>query len=196
MFWSGAAQATTIFTLGNHPQVNEENIFLNTGDSGSTVLGLTNTSNITVSFSSTTDTLSEPSNGQARIEAADQLLNQLAITVPGGFFTDFIFDALNGSGTATVSATANEPGGGTAVSTFSFALGNGSNFLTVVTADGETLANLNISAPNGFADLRQPRISGAALSTTTSPVPEPASLTLLGTGVLAFIARRRRNRQS
>jgi hypothetical protein len=118
----------------------------------------------------------------------------LAISVSGGTFTDFILNAFNGAGTATVSATANKAGGGTAVSTVTFVLGNGSNFLTVVADGGDTLSSLSISAPDGFADLRQPRISGAALSTTTAPVPEPASLMLLGSG-LAFVGSRVRRKK-
>ena len=49
-----------IFTLGNNPQPGEENILLNSGDVGSPIFGLTNQTNLPVSFSSTTDTLLEP----------------------------------------------------------------------------------------------------------------------------------------
>ncbi len=191
--WSGTARATT-FTVGNNPQQDEQNIFLNTGTSGSTVSGVTSTSGTTVNFSSSTDTLNEPSNGQARIEAADGLLNQLTITVPGGSFDAFIFNLLNASGTAVVSAVANTPGG-PSTSTFNFVLGNGSNFLTVTADPGETLASLSISAPGGADDFRQPRIVVEGISTTAAPVPEPASLVLLGSG-LAFVGNRLRRKKA
>jgi hypothetical protein len=57
---SAPAHATVIFTLGNNPQPVEENILLNSGDVGSPIFGLTNQTNLPVSFSSTTDTLLEP----------------------------------------------------------------------------------------------------------------------------------------
>jgi hypothetical protein len=90
--WCSAAQATAIFTLGNNPQPTEENLLLNYNITGATVFGQTQTSNITGSFSSSTDTLTEPSSGQARIEALDGLINDITNTVPGGSFTDFILN--------------------------------------------------------------------------------------------------------
>src|SRR5262245_35382391 len=48
----GLAQADMTFTLGNVPQANEENILLNSGDTGATVFGTTNQSGLSVSFSS------------------------------------------------------------------------------------------------------------------------------------------------
>jgi hypothetical protein len=173
-----ARAVTVTFTIGNHPQANEENILLNTGTSGSTVTGVTNTSGLTVNFSSTTDTLSEPSQGQARVEALDGLLNNVTISVPGGSFTDLILNPFDGPVTghppvgsnATVTVAA---GGGT----FVYALANGQNFLTIVATSG-VIGSVTIDAPAGFADLRQPRISGAAV------VPLPAAawsgLVLLG----------------
>src|SRR6266498_488361 len=99
------AHAGITFDLGNNPQPDEENILLNTGTSGSSVLGVTNQSGLSVLFTSTTDTLTDPANGQARIEAQDQLLNNLTISVPGGFYKDLIinpFGPFDGSGTANL----------------------------------------------------------------------------------------------
>ncbi len=59
------------FTLGNNPQQDEKNILLNSGTSGNPVFGLTNQTQLQVRFGSTTDTLVEPSSGQARVEALD-----------------------------------------------------------------------------------------------------------------------------
>src|SRR5438067_12093839 len=94
IFWSSVARATAIFTPGNNAQSNEENILLNSGGSGASVTGTTNQTNLTVNFSSTTDILTEPSSGQARVEAQDGLINNITTSVPGGFFTDLIINPL------------------------------------------------------------------------------------------------------
>src|SRR5262245_46639000 len=69
------------FQLGNNPQPDEENVLLNTGTSGFEVFGLTNQSGLPVRFSSITDILTEPANGQARIEAQDGLVNNIKINI-------------------------------------------------------------------------------------------------------------------
>jgi PEP-CTERM motif len=176
------------FTPGNNPQQDEENILLNSGATGSTVLGLTNQTQVQVAFSSTTDILVEPSSGQARVEAQDALLNNITISVPNGTFHDIILNPFFGSGTATVTVlTANNQ-----TFSFSYSLSNGNNFLTIVANAGTSIMSVTISAPGGFTDLRQPRISGALAS-----VPEPATLLLFGCGLLgtARVLRRKRHRQ-
>lgn len=188
---STPAHADVIFTLGNNPQPGEEHILLNAGDVGSTVFGLTSVAGLPVSFSSTTDTLLV--SGQAITTDDGSALNNVAIAVPNGTFSDFIFNPLNGSGFATVTALLNEPGGGIGQASFTFALSNGQNFLTLDAINGESLASVTIDAPDGFADLRQARISGVSVET---PVPEPASLTLLGLGLAGIGARRWRQRKT
>jgi hypothetical protein len=198
MVWCSAARADIIFTLGNHPQDDEQNILLNTGTTGSTVHGTTNQSSIDVAFSSTTDTLTEPSQGQARITAqlpdGDGLINNIAISIPDGTFKDLIINPKCPPGTtcgnAIVTAMANEPDGGTLTFIFGdgdqgdyYPLGNGENFLTIVASNGETLASVTIEGETGFQDLRQPRISGVAGG---NPIPEPATMLLLGAGLIGL----------
>jgi hypothetical protein len=173
------------FTIGNNPQQNEENILLNSGATGVTVVGLTNQTQLQVSFSSTTDTLVEPSSGQARVEALDGLVNNITISVPNGTFNDIILNPFFGSGTAdvTVVTTNNQ------TFTFSYSLSNGQNFLTIVADPGTSIFSVTINAPGGFTDLRQPRISGAS-------VPEPATMLLFGSGLLSLGAAFRKFRRS
>src|SRR5262245_6561030 len=174
------------FTIGNNPQQNEENILLNSGLSGTTVFGLTNQTQLQVSFSSTTDTLVEPSSGQARVEALNGLLNNITISLPNATFHDVILNPFFGSGTANVTVvTANNQ-----VFNFSYTLSNGQNFLTIVADQGTRIFSVTIDAPGGFTDLRQPRISGAAPN-----IPEPTTMLLLGSGLIGTVAAFRRKRR-
>ncbi len=202
----GAAQATVIFTTGNNPQTAEENILLTGGPTntttGTTVFGQTDISNTLVSFSSTTDILTEPSSGQARIEAQDGLINDITISLPGGgTFLDFILNpnctpgvGSGDCGTAIITAIANEPGSGLQTFTTNLLLGNGENFLTLTVSGGETIASVTIddNAPAGFQSLKQPRISGVAGGTAVAPIPEPSTILLLGSGFIGFAAYWRR----
>ena len=185
-FVTTAKADSVTFTIGNNPQQNEENVLLNNGTSGTTVFGVTNQTQLQVKFSSTTDTLVEPSSGQARVEAQDGLVNNISISIPNGTFTDLIVNPFFGSGTADVTVlTANNQ-----TFTFSYTLANGNNFLTIVADQSTLISSVTIDAPGGFTDLRQPRISGAAAN-----VPEPATMLLFGIGLLGTantIRRRRR----
>lgn len=188
------ARAGISFTLGNNPQPDEDNILLSSGGTGPSVTGTTQSDGLSVLFASTTDTLSEPASGQARIEALDDFVNNVTVALPGGSFVDLIINPFDGSGTAHVSVVANEPGGGTQTATFDYTLGNGQNFLTIVAFAGETIDSVTIDSANGFTDLRQPRISGAALN---NAAPDGGStLALLGTAIGALSVARRRAQEA
>ena len=174
------------FTIGNNPQSNEENILLNSGAQGATVFGLTNQTNLQVRFDSSTDILVEPSSGQARVEALDGLLNNITLSLPNGTFTDVILNPFFGSGTADVTVTTSN----NQTFTFSYTLTNGQNFLTIVADPGTLITSVSITASGGFTDLRQPRISGAQAN-----VPEPATLLLLGGGLLGLAGAGRKLRR-
>ena len=174
------------FTIGNNPQSNEENVLLNSGAQGATVFGLTNQTNLQVRFDSSTDILVEPSSGQARVEALDGLLNNITLSLPNGTFTDVILNPFFGSGTANVSVTT----ASNQTFTFSYTLSNGQNFLTIVADPGTLITSVSITASGGFTDLRQPRISGAQAN-----VPEPATLLLLGGGLLGLAGAGRKLRR-
>lgn len=173
------AYADIIFTTGNVPQPNEENILFGTTQSGSTVTGTGNKSGLVVDFSSTTDTLMTTALGQAKVTASDGFINNISITSPGNTFTDLIFNPENGTGTADVTVLATD-----GKFTFSYVLGNGNNFLTITTDHGETISSVTVDDTAGFPDLKQPRISGLL-----AVVPEPPTfllfiLPLLGIAVL------------
>jgi hypothetical protein len=176
-----------VFTLGNNPQPNEQNVLFKSDQTGSTVFGFTNHSNTQVQFSSTTDTLVVSSSGQAKVSAMDGLVNDITFSVPGHTFLDFILNPLKPAADSDLMITATMSDG----SKFNFGpygSKNGNNFLTITTINGEAIASVTIDSTGGFQDLREPRVSGVS----GVAVPEPSSLLLLGGGVLGLAALLRR----
>jgi len=186
--------ANITFTLGNNPQPGEENVLLNNGETGSTVTGSTNQSHIGVNFTSATQTLTIPANGQARVEATDNggqvALSDISFALASGTFTDAIFNMHIGGtiGTPDTAVQITVVDNLTIGHVLDTTLGNGQNFVTIVASNGESIANISILSQGGFTDLRQVRISGAG-----TVVPENgATLTLLGTSLLAVALLRRK----
>ena len=199
LFAPSLSRADLSITLGNNPQPGEENVLLNTGTTGNTVLGTLNQSGFLVNFTST-QVLTEPSNGQARIEATNNSsqvpVTDISFSLANGTFTDAIFNPFIGGiigspGDATIMVVGKDAMANPETFTGTFSLGNGQNFFTVVASNGEVIDSISLSAISGFGftDLRQVRISGA----TVPSVPETGTtLSLLGASVLALALLRRK----
>ena len=142
LFTPSLSWADIGFELGNHPQSGEENVLLNTGTTGNTVLGTLNQSGLLVNFTST-QVLTEPANGQARIEATNSgsqvPVTDISFSLANGTFTDAIFNPFVGGtigspGDATVTVLAHAMAIPETI-TFTYSLGNGNNFLTIVASE-------------------------------------------------------------
>ena len=199
--FSGAAQATVIFTSGNHPQPNEQNIMFETAQSGMTITGDTNQTGTAVQFTSTQN-LMTGGVGQAflaPVSPAATITGKVTFSVPGFGFMDYIFNPMKGTGTALVTALAND---GSFTDDITF--GNGQNFLTITTSGGEFLTSVSITpdANSSYDTYRQPRVSGLCTPGLAGcdlvPIPEPATLALLGSALVGFgaIGRRKPRRRT
>ncbi len=191
-FVPSAAQADIIFTLGNDPQSDEQNILFNEGfgNGTNTVVGLTNQTDTEVSFHSTTNILTTPSQGQAEVDSADPIKNLSIFLTNGGSFKDFILNpecppGSGGCGSATIAVVDN----GNITTTFTYTLGNGQNFLAITAVNGQSIQSVTIDSitGTGFDDLNQPRISGVG-----ALVPEPTTVLFLGCGLIGLWGARRK----
>ena len=191
-----AAPAWATITICSGPgcaQNPPENVLLNNDTDGTTIFGTTNQTGAIVVFTGN-ETLTDPPNGQARIEAVDGSFNFLTIGLQdptlGMTAIEFNIDAeADGSTTLTFFDQFGTPFSGV------FALdGNGQNFFTAVASGGEFIKLAQIDSQVGLTaldDVAQVRL-GAGL------VPEPATwgMMILGFFGLGAMLRTRRRAEA
>jgi hypothetical protein len=158
---------------------------------GLTVFGNVGNGGPLVNFTST-QVLTVPSGGQARIESVpDGVLNNLVTTIPG-FFTDVaVFNLVaTANGSATINAF-DQFG-----AQFNFLLplsGSGQNFFTLTTAGGELISRVAFTTTVGLGDVEQVRFGD--LVAVPGPIVGAGLPGLIaGCGALIVLARRRRQK--
>lgn len=183
-----ASAAVTICLGGGCSAQPAHNVLLNTGDTGTSVQGTLNNAPGTVTLTST-ESLSLPANGAARVSATDGILNNpLTFTFDDGLISalEFNVNALTNGDVFFTFAGGDSDGQVTTL----YDLGaNGQNFFN---AFNGTFKSVTMTFTNGATveDVRQFRMGAA-----TAAVPEPATwaMMLLGFGAIGFGMRRRRS---
>jgi PEP-CTERM motif len=149
---------------------------------GTRIFGNINNPDITLVQFTSTQVLTTPSTGQARIESVPaNILNNLQTTVPGFFFGQAVFNL-----DATANGSANISAFDQSGTLFSFLLplnGSGQNSFTITTVGGELISRIAFTSTVGLADVSQIRL-GQVVGQVV--VPEPSTLALLAVGLLGI----------